>query len=477
MKKILLGISAIGLSLVLTACGSSANDAAINGLSKQLDDTSNTLADFSTVNPSDLSMSKSALDSIATKDTAIYDNVIGTQQSLLNEEYYKADILSRTAKLKNCISKDLSLSKAQISAVKDLTNNLAKYTNSVSYTKNELDSAVKSVASMKKNTEKNADKISAKLSRIACNSNTRMAYYENIINTLNQLENYVCCENCETPDENTDNSQESETQSTESTNTTNNEDSTNTDQNKQPAQRGLPINIDTYAPTNRNIDTIAYNNMYNQYGNYARGYGYGAGYGVNGYGATPYGINGNGYSAYGYGMRGYPAYGYNMAYNSNNINRANGAAVPVAEMQATSNVKNSKIKNEAKVADERIEDFEEIKDGELQKVESKNQPIELSKNNENSVSTNTQTIENKTKNLTDETSEKISDVAERTTDKIKDFSKKASDKAEEEAKKLPENVLKVSARNFEPIKDNRSKEEIEKDLNQPIIAHKRPIRR
>ena len=224
MKKFLIGLSAIGLSVALTACGTSPNDAAINGLSKQLDDTSNTLSEFSTVNPTDLSMSKDTLSALATNDNSIYDNIIGTQQSLLNEQYYKTDILNRTAKIKSCLSKDLSLSKAQISAVKDLTNNLAKYTNSVSYTKSELNSAIKSVSSMKKNATKNYDKISAKLNRIACNSNTRMAYYENIINTLNQLENFLCCENCnENLNENlNENNQNTLTEENENTTTSQN---------------------------------------------------------------------------------------------------------------------------------------------------------------------------------------------------------------------------------------------------------------
>lgn len=77
--------------------------------------------------------------------------------------------------------------------------------------------------------------------------------------------------------------------------------SANTEDDK-PTTFGLKSNIDTYAPTKRNIDTFfntaLYNNEYmNGYGNY--GYGYGNPYGGYGYGmpygsgvGNPYGNNG-----------------------------------------------------------------------------------------------------------------------------------------------------------------------------------------
>ena len=103
MKKILLAASAIALTITLAACGTSTNEATIKNLSNQLDDTSNTLSDIKTVNTSDISMSKNTLSALATKDESIYDTIIGTQQSLLNEEYYKTNILSKTAKIKSCL--------------------------------------------------------------------------------------------------------------------------------------------------------------------------------------------------------------------------------------------------------------------------------------------------------------------------------------------------------------------------------------
>ncbi len=192
MKKILLSAMALGLCVTMVGCGgTSASDSAINNLSHQLDGTSNMISKVQSVNPNDLAVSKSSIENIASKNA--YSNFESTQNALLNEDNYKKVILLETGKLKNCLEKDVKLSKAQINAVKDLTSNLCKYTNSVSYSKNELDSTIKSIVSLKKKTEKNAEKINAKFNRLACNSNTRSAYYENIIKTLEELGFYFDC--------------------------------------------------------------------------------------------------------------------------------------------------------------------------------------------------------------------------------------------------------------------------------------------
>lgn len=397
MKKIFLAVTGVALCFTLVACGTSQTDATINNLSNQLDKTANTISNLNAGEIRSLNMSKDDLDSLATKNKSICDNVLHTQQNLANEEYYKNDIINKTSQLKNCLSKNIKLSKAQTSAVKDLINNLGKYTNSVSYTKSELDSAMRSINSLKKNTTKNSEKINAKLNRIACNSNSRSVYYQNILSTLNELENYICCEDCEKQEHIEDNTQYSTTQTSEESN----EDNTQKD-----GRYGLPYNIDTYGPTNRrNIDTFWYNNYNNRMYNQNLGYG-------------------NGFNRpFGYQNQMYPTPVYNGYYgnfNSNNFNRMNGYSLPVAEMNSDNEEyiqqtpeNNAKLKNieaDTNVAESikdapRIEDYEEVKDGELTKVISKNDTTE------------------------------------------------------------------ASTKPIEIIEDNRTPDEIEKDLNQPTKAH------
>ena len=181
MKKIILSFTALVLCVALAGCGNQGENA-ISELGNQLDVTANAISTMPTTNPNSLNLSKDMLDAIATKDNgqAIYGNMLGTQQSLLNEEYVKTAILSRTAKVKNHLSKEIKLSKAQSVAVKELTNSLSQYTNLVTDTKADASNTLKSISNLRGSLDKNSDKINAKINRLACNLNARLSFYENI---------------------------------------------------------------------------------------------------------------------------------------------------------------------------------------------------------------------------------------------------------------------------------------------------------
>ena len=130
MKKFFIGMTGIALCLCLTACGKSSNPSSISGLSNQLDSTANALTSISTISPSQIDLSN-------TDKTTLCEDSRMTMQALLNEQYYKTEILDRTATLKNNLG-EITLSKAQKSALGDLTNTLNKYTNSIVNTKYEM---------------------------------------------------------------------------------------------------------------------------------------------------------------------------------------------------------------------------------------------------------------------------------------------------------------------------------------------------
>lgn len=423
MKKIFLGVMAVTLSLALTACGTSANSATITNLGNQLDETANTVSNIQTVNPTDLNLTKNMLETMSNaSNSKLYSNAYNTQQNLINEEYYKTDILKKTANIKNSISKDIKLSKAQITAVKDLTSSLAKYTNSIAYTQGEMTNAIKSISSMKKNIDKNSDKINAKLNRLACNSNSRSSYYENLLNTLEQLETCLDVEddttsqNIQTLDNKTDNSDNaSDTTDNEQDDTNNNIDTYRPGNKKYKKRKYCPNcqpnypsnfneninnarnynqlynpntvnngtynnptvpygnvynrfnrfnpsrNTDTYGPTMKNIDTYGYNAANNGYG-----YGMNGLYrnGVYGYGNGMFGNrynfgNGLGYG-YRYGLAGYNG-GLNGAYSNKiyNSNNFNRMTMP----------NNTTFVNSEQGP--RLEDYEEVKeDNSVEKIEN-----------------------------------------------------------------------------------------------------------
>lgn len=414
---------AVTLSLALTACGTSANSATITNLGNQLDETANTVSNIQTVNPTDLNLTKNMLETMSNaSNSKLYSNAYNTQQNLINEEYYKTDILKKTANIKNSISKDIKLSKAQITAVKDLTSSLAKYTNSIAYTQGEMTNAIKSISSMKKNIDKNSDKINAKLNRLACNSNSRSSYYENLLNTLEQLETCLDVEddttsqNIQTLDNKTDNSDNaSDTTDNEQDDTNNNIDTYRPGNKKYKKRKYCPNcqpnypsnfneninnarnynqlynpntvnngtynnptvpygnvynrfnrfnpsrNTDTYGPTMKNIDTYGYNAANNGYG-----YGMNGLYrnGVYGYGNGMFGNrynfgNGLGYG-YRYGLAGYNG-GLNGAYSNKiyNSNNFNRMTMP----------NNTTFVNSEQGP--RLEDYEEVKeDNSVEKIEN-----------------------------------------------------------------------------------------------------------
>ncbi len=360
MKKIIIGMVAITMCVSLAACGNSTESTAINNLSNQLDETSHVVSNIQTINPADVSITKPSLESLSTQSERLYNNAISTQTSLLSEDYYKMEILNRTSKIKADLGKDVKLSKAQANAIKDLTSLLAKYTNSVSYTKNELDSTVKSISSLKKNTEKNAEKINAKLLRLASNSNTRSCYYQNILNTLDQIEDYINCDDCDKSEENAESDSSQENSS-------------------------IKKNIDTYLPNeseeNKTVETpnspvmpIYNSNNFNRMnyrfmnGAYGGMYGMPNGYQNGMYPNAPYGYN----NMYGYENG---AYGVNPMRNTDTYgpmmrNIDTYKDVPATKLEKTENTddkKNDEIKENAP----RLENFEEVEDGIVKNVENK----------------------------------------------------------------------------------------------------------
>ena len=386
MKKFFIGMTGIALCLCLTACGKSSNPSSVSGLSNQLDSTANALTSISTISPTEINLANS-------EKSALYEDSQLTQQTLLNEQYYKTEILDRTAMLKNKLG-DITLSKAQKSALGDLTNTLNKYTNSIVNTKYEMNSSAKAISSMKKDTAKNEEKLRAKYNRLACNSNMRSAYYENILNTLNEIENCLNlnCKDCNHPTEQNSTNEQSYDNNSNETKSDNNaskptlKKNIDTYQNQNDSDNNtsyddeielLPErntkrhhynnpnrantiynrferfnpsrNTDTYGPNRRNIDSFG-------------GYGMGNGYGYNNYGGFGNGINPAPYRAMTpYGNGGY-GYGNNFYAGSNYGNRMTAPAPMAPAMYASTE----------KEAEQRLETFErKAEDGTIEKINNR----------------------------------------------------------------------------------------------------------
>ena len=300
MKKIFIAITATTLAFVLAGCG--AESATITDLSNQLDKTSHTISSFETTNPATITLQN------ASQHTASLSN--HTRQALIDEEYYKTDILDKTSQIKQSLSQNQTLSKAQSSALGDYISNLQSYTNSAKQLHDKVAETTKSISSLKKDSTKNKNRIEAKLTTLANNSNARASYYENILHTLDEIDACINADSFDTKTTQPENTQNDTTKPSASENSdksTDNDckdcDSTPTDTTEEYQSRydkfAQKRNIDTYGPTRRNIDTYGYYNRY-----------------------FPY--NQNGYMPYNNQMAPNNPYGYgwsNPYFNSNNFNR------------------------------------------------------------------------------------------------------------------------------------------------------------
>ena len=193
-NKILLGGLSLLLCLTMTACGNSNENTAINSLSNQLDRTNNSVASIKEISESDFDIAEDVMDKFADENYAdnLQRNINITKNALLQEQLYKQEVLDKTAKIKNYLSRDdIKLAKKQTSALKDLTNSLSKYNYNVAYSGNEYNSTFRNYNSMKRYADRNTYRLNAKLNKLACNSNARCSYYENLLNTLNQVENVL----------------------------------------------------------------------------------------------------------------------------------------------------------------------------------------------------------------------------------------------------------------------------------------------
>ncbi len=485
-NKIILGGVALILTITtLAGCGNTSEASALTKLSNELDKTSNSVTSVKSMTETDLEVTEDILNKLATQNKSedVQKNINITQTAIENEQKCKDEIIEKTAVIKKYLSKnDLKLAKTQISALRDLSKNLSTYNNSISNSEKEFNSAVKSYNNIKRAANKNPEKVNAKLNQIACNSNARSAYYENLLNTLNQVESVLGIEenniyanpnfeqrprNFEyveelTSDENEENEENDRPRRFKKNIDTyidrNKEEENISEQTNYLGRR----NTDSYAPYQRNIDTYRpyYNNgtMYNgtPYNNGAMPYNNGIYGGIN----NPYG------------------------YNSNNLNRF---ATPYASTENTEN----NTSDEKDVVDNKIDENLDEKDNKMEKrltervKQNSNRKIRVDENktigeNNKEIKTFKNNLENK---AIKSNSDKIESAVEKNKNAAMNIDNGTIDKTinQNESRKLPNEKMKIEKDNVkitanekvEDEKDNvkttANEEKVEKDFGEPRL--------
>ncbi len=469
-NKMILGTLSLLLCVTMAGCSSSTSTMTKTNISSQLDKTNNSIATVKSVSASDVEIDNEKLDSIDSEQKCeqFKNNMARAQATINAENYYKDEILYKTALIKKYLQKeDLKLKKGELNALKDLNANLSNYNDNVARSSNEFNATYRNYNTMKRSASRNIDRVNAKLNKITCNSNTRCSYYINILNTLQSMEDILGIEDYDyynnlqenftelenDIDYSTENNEDEKTE--EVPNITNVNNDNNSEQNDTKTNKWkLKKNIDTYRNEENDELSISPDNIITRrntdtYGPFRRNidtycpYGYGT-YGMNGmYGMNGYGMNG----MLNRGIYNNPYYNI---YNSNNYNRL---AEPVnTEMDEDE----EKILNEDRMK-EGIENS--LKDDKTLKPKDKMKTDENITNELNAEFDDNQPIENKNINEIKDDKTEVSNVVDDIKENMDNTKEIAQNLVEDTKSNLNTNdsetkIKSVSVLKVEEIDDN-----------------------
>ena len=136
------------------------------------------------------------LDSSNKIDSTIYQDVLCTNDNLGSCKSQICELIEMLRSLSSKIKKgEIKLNDNQITGVNELLSNLAVNTNRISMSKNETNTEVGKVKSMLRDTDKNQAALNSRFIRLNNCLETRLTYYKNCLNVLNQIRVLLACEN------------------------------------------------------------------------------------------------------------------------------------------------------------------------------------------------------------------------------------------------------------------------------------------
>lgn len=314
-------------ALCLVGCSETNTNSTLNNIMMTMSKISNTLDNVQTINTNELIIedfmnedelaridSQNYVDKVATngamnsyiaKISALNNNVITTIEVNSSINNSKRQIYAKASQIKALCSQNISakveLKGSQIKTLNELNNTLIANNTRISLTRNEITNNFKNVNSLKGSYSSKPEQLNSRYTRLKTSLNTRLSYYNNLLNGLDEMSNILCDTDCFKhicDDYIID--EELYKKST----------------NDNSVKTGITKNIDTYENAGTNIYGDYRNNPIYNPDNYLKNVnpGYGM-YGPNGYGFGNYGIGGYGMNGYGgYGMNGFGMGGYNGFY-------------------------------------------------------------------------------------------------------------------------------------------------------------------
>ena len=221
MKKILLSVSLVALCLCLVGCSNTQKDLSAK-LDAHLNRLSATISSVQDIKNSEITYqaainqapSSTRLNNPVVRENPDYDNTIAfiDSSNKIDSTIYQ-DVLCTNDNLGSCKSQiceliemlrslsakikkgEIKLNDNQIIGVNELLSNLAVNTNRISMSKNETNTEVGKAKAMLNDKNKNQAALSSRFIRLNNCLETRLTYYKNCLNVLNQIRILLACEN------------------------------------------------------------------------------------------------------------------------------------------------------------------------------------------------------------------------------------------------------------------------------------------
>lgn len=221
MKKFLLSVSLVALCLCLVGCSNTQKDLSAK-LDAHLNRLSATISSVQDIKNSEITYQAAInqapsstrlnnpvvrenpdynntiafIDSSNKIDSTIYQDVLCTNDNLGSCKSQICELIEMLRSLSAKIKKgEIKLNDNQIIGVNELLSNLSINTNRISMSKNETNTEVGKAKAMLNDKNKNQAALNSRFIRLNNCLETRLTYYKNCLNVLNQIRILLACEN------------------------------------------------------------------------------------------------------------------------------------------------------------------------------------------------------------------------------------------------------------------------------------------
>lgn len=276
MKKLLIFAGILATSLSVAGCSGTNESAVINRLSHQLDRTATTVNSINQDPSSDIAIeniSRLFSDKASTSQIKVLSDAYQSSANAASSARGLSNKINRKiVNIKKSIAENLKLGNENTATINELTTSMQKYTSNLNKTKSEYKNAAKAIYKIGEDNE--SEQLNVKLARLSCCVESRNCYMQNLLLTLENIENILNgLEADQNENENIETSQNEYQENFEPQTTQNSQI-----QNQIPINQNYSYNNGYYPQQPYNPTTTYYGNAngYNNAFNNPYGYGNGA---------------------------------------------------------------------------------------------------------------------------------------------------------------------------------------------------------